>query len=56
VKRVLLTGMSATGKSSVIKALVAAGYKAVDTDDGWCELRARSRPRSTHDDAAERGC
>src|SRR5258708_26479645 len=37
VKRVLLTGMSATGKSSVIHALSARGFKAVDTDDGWCE-------------------
>jgi shikimate kinase len=37
VKRVLLTGMSGTGKSSVIQALAAAGYKAVDTDDGWSE-------------------
>jgi len=37
VKRVLLTGMSATGKSSLVRELVARGYKAVDTDDGWCE-------------------
>jgi dephospho-CoA kinase len=37
VKRVLLTGMSGTGKSSVIEALAARGYKAVDADDGWCE-------------------
>ena len=37
MKRVLLTGMSATGKSSVVRELVARGYKAVDTDDGWCE-------------------
>jgi hypothetical protein len=37
VKRVLLTGMSGTGKSTVIGALAACGYKAVDTDDGWCE-------------------
>jgi dephospho-CoA kinase len=28
--------MSGTGKSSVVRALVAGGYKAVDTDDGWC--------------------
>jgi shikimate kinase len=37
VKRVLLTGMSGTGKSSVIGELAALGYKAIDTDDGWCE-------------------
>lgn len=29
--------MSGTGKSSVIRVLAASGYKAVDTDDGWCE-------------------
>lgn len=37
VKRVLLTGMSGTGKSSVVRELVARGYKAVDTDYGWSE-------------------
>jgi shikimate kinase len=39
VKRVLLTGMSGTGKSTVISELAVRGYKAVDTDyDGWSEL------------------
>jgi shikimate kinase len=38
MKRVLLTGMSGTGKSTVVRALGARGYKAVDTDsDEWCE-------------------
>ncbi len=39
MKRVLLTGMSGTGKSTVIKELAARGYQAVDTDeDGFSEL------------------
>jgi shikimate kinase len=38
VKRVLLTGMSGTGKSTLIRALAARGYKAIDTDtDEWSE-------------------
>jgi shikimate kinase len=37
VKRVLVTGMSGTGKSSVVRELAARGFKAVDTDDGWSE-------------------
>lgn len=37
VKRVLLTGMSGTGKSTLIGELAARGYKAVDADDGWSE-------------------
>ena len=43
MKRVLLTGMSGTGKSSVTRELVARGYKAVDTDDGWSEPRPDGR-------------
>jgi dephospho-CoA kinase len=43
VKRVLLTGMSATGKSAVVRELAACGYKAVDTDDGWCQVLADGR-------------
>jgi shikimate kinase len=39
VKRVLITGMSGTGKSTVIAALSARGYRAVDADeDGLSEL------------------
>ena len=38
VKRVLITGMSATGKSAVLTELAARGHKTVDTDDGdWTE-------------------
>ena len=38
MKRVLLTGMSGTGKSTVIHALAARGCKAIDTDsDEWSE-------------------
>ena len=38
MKRVLITGMSGTGKSSVLAALAARGYKTIDTDyDGWTE-------------------
>lgn len=37
VKRILLTGMSGTGKSAVVGGLLARGYMAVDTDYGWCE-------------------
>jgi dephospho-CoA kinase len=39
VKRVLITGMSGTGKSTVISELAARGYKAVDADyNGLSEL------------------
>jgi dephospho-CoA kinase len=53
VKRVLLTGMSGTGKSSVIRALAARGYKAVDTDDGWCEPLPDGRQRWREDAIGE---
>jgi dephospho-CoA kinase len=49
VKRVLLTGMSGTGKSSAVEALAARGYKAVDTDDGWCEPLPDGRQRWRED-------
>jgi shikimate kinase len=45
VRRVLLTGMSGVGKSSVIAELRARGFKAVDTDDGWCEPVPDGRQR-----------
>ena len=40
MKRILLTGMPGTGKSSVVLELVARGYRAVDIDEpGWSEER-----------------
>lgn len=37
-RRFLLTGMSGTGKSSVIQRLQALGYRAIDFDEpGWSE-------------------
>lgn len=39
MKRVLITGMSGTGKSAVVAALAARGYKAVDADEpGFSEM------------------
>jgi dephospho-CoA kinase len=37
--------MSGTGKSSVVAELVARGYQAVDTDDGFCEVLPDGRQR-----------
>ena len=37
MKRILLTGMSGVGKSSVVAALAARGFRAVDLDYGWSE-------------------
>jgi RNase adaptor protein for sRNA GlmZ degradation len=38
MKRILITGMSGTGKSSVIEELKRRGYESIDTDsDAWCE-------------------
>jgi dephospho-CoA kinase len=42
MKRILITGMSGTGKSSVVTELAARGYKAVDADSPeyaeWVEV------------------
>lgn len=38
MKRILLTGMSGTGKSTVIEELQSRGFVAIDTDyDDWCQ-------------------
>jgi dephospho-CoA kinase len=46
MKRFLLTGMSGTGKSTVIRELAARGYKAVDADGDefsqWVEVEGSS--------------
>jgi hypothetical protein len=44
-----LTGLSGTGRSSVIHALAVRGFKAVDTDDGWCEPLPDGRQRWRED-------
>ncbi|PZS05877.1 MAG: shikimate kinase, partial [Chloroflexi bacterium] len=48
MKRVLLTGMSGTGKSSVIAELAARGYKAIDADtedwSEWVQVSGDSEP------------
>ena len=41
--------MSGTGKSSLIAELAALGYKAVDTDTGWCEPQSDGRQQWRED-------
>jgi dephospho-CoA kinase len=41
--RVLLTGMSGTGKSTLVRELRRRGYEAHDADDGFSEPRADGR-------------
>jgi broad-specificity NMP kinase len=41
--RVLLTGMSGTGKSTLVRDLRRRGYAAHDADDGFAEPRANGR-------------
>ncbi|WP_202630358.1 AAA family ATPase [Deinococcus alpinitundrae] len=41
MKRILITGMSGTGKSTVVGRLQARGFEAVDTDEAqWSEFAA----------------
>ncbi|HEY7846660.1 MAG TPA: hypothetical protein VIC83_00535, partial [Candidatus Limnocylindria bacterium] len=52
MSRVLVTGMSGTGKSSALAELGRRGYRVVDTGDpGWREYRAYVEPT----DALHRG-
>lgn len=48
MKRILLTGLSGTGKSTLIAALAARGYKAVDAD---CDAFSMWRECATDADA-----
>jgi dephospho-CoA kinase len=43
--KILVTGMSGTGKSSALAELGRRGYRVVDTDDpGWREYRTYAEP------------
>ena len=45
MSRILVTGMSGTGKSSALAELARRGYRVVDTDDpGWREYRKHAEP------------
>ncbi len=49
MSRVLVTGMSGTGKSSALAELGRRGYRVVDTDDpGWREYREYVPPTKLH--------
>jgi gluconate kinase len=49
MSRILVTGISGTGKSSALAELSRRGYRVVDTDDpGWREYRAYESPDDLH--------
>jgi broad-specificity NMP kinase len=54
MKRILITGMSGAGKSSVIEELKRRGFDAIDTDsDAWCEWKTvapTEQPQETEQD------
>ncbi|MDA0366623.1 MAG: AAA family ATPase [Chloroflexi bacterium] len=54
MRRILITGMSGTGKSTLIGELAALGYKPVDTDDDWPHwVTIAPDPANTRSAAAE---
>jgi dephospho-CoA kinase len=49
VSKVLVTGMSGTGKSASLAELARHGHRVVDTDDpGWREYRPSASPDELH--------
>ncbi|SDD59209.1 AAA family ATPase [Glycomyces harbinensis] len=44
MRRVLITGVSGVGKSTVLGELTARGYEAVDTDYGYCSPTPDAEP------------
>jgi AAA domain len=49
MSRILVTGISGTGKSSALAELDRRGYRVVDTDDpGWREYREYEFPDELH--------
>ena len=49
MSRVLVTGISGTGKSSALAELGRRGYRVVDTDEpGWREYRPHAFPDRLH--------
>jgi RNase adaptor protein for sRNA GlmZ degradation len=54
MKRILITGMSGTGKSSVIEELKRRGYEAVETEsDEWCEWKNVIAVGNRHEDTPQ---
>ena len=50
MRRVLVTGMSGTGKSSALAELGRRGFRVVETDEGdWCAWSAAGEPRWRED-------
>lgn len=56
MQRVLLTGLSGTGKSTLIETLAGRGYRAVDLDgDDYSEWAAREDPPASANDVERVG-